>query len=109
MNTPKAKSVSLKNVNRPMGKYNFDEIVNRRGTNCVKWDEEKEDGIIPLWVADMDFPAAPAIRQAVEKRVQHGISAMQWWGKAIMTLSSIGFNAAIIGLFSAIPLSIPQE
>lgn len=56
-----------------MGKYNFDEIVNRRGTNCVKWDEEKEDGIIPLWVADMDFPAAPAIRQAVEKRVQHGI------------------------------------
>ena len=73
MNMPKVKSVSLKNVNRPMGKYNFDEIVNRRGTNCVKWDEEKEDGIIPLWVADMDFPAAPAIRQAVEKRVQHGI------------------------------------
>lgn len=70
---PKAKSVSLKNENRPMGKYNFDEIVNRRGTNCVKWDEEREDGIIPLWVADMDFPAAPAIRQAVEKRVQHGI------------------------------------
>lgn len=56
-----------------MGKYNFDELVNRRGTNSVKWDEEKEDGIIPLWVADMDFPAAPAIRQAVEKRAQHGI------------------------------------
>ena len=56
-----------------MGKYNFDELVNRRGTNSVKWDEEKEDGIIPLWVADMDFPAAPTIRQAVEKRAQHGI------------------------------------
>ncbi len=56
-----------------MGKYNFDELVNRRGTNSVKWDEEKEDGIIPLWVADMDFLAAPAIRRAVEERAKHGV------------------------------------
>ena len=56
-----------------MGKYNFDEFVNRRGTNSVKWDEEKEDGIIPLWVADMDFLAAPAIRRAVEERARHGV------------------------------------
>ena len=56
-----------------MGKYNFDEFVNRRGTNSVKWDEEKEDGIIPLWVADMDFLAAPAIRRAVEERAKHGV------------------------------------
>ena len=56
-----------------MGKYNFDELVNRRGTNSVKWDEEKEDGIIPLWVADMDFLAAPAIRRAVEERARHGV------------------------------------
>lgn len=56
-----------------MGKYNFDEPVNRRGTNSVKWDEEKEDGIIPLWVADMDFLAAPAIRRAVEERAKHGV------------------------------------
>ena len=56
-----------------MKKYNFDEIINRRGTNSVKWDEEKEDGIIPLWVADMDFAAAPAIRKAVEERAKHGV------------------------------------
>lgn len=56
-----------------MGKYNFDEFVNRRGTNSVKWDEEKEDGIIPLWVADMDFLAAPAIRRALEERAKHGV------------------------------------
>ena len=56
-----------------MGKYNLDEFVNRRGTNSVKWDEEKEDGIIPLWVADMDFLAAPAIRRAVEERARHGV------------------------------------
>lgn len=56
-----------------MENYNFDEIVNRRGTNCVKWDVENEDGIIPMWVADMDFPAAPAIRKVVEARAKHGV------------------------------------
>lgn len=56
-----------------MENYNFGEIVNRRGTNCVKWDVENEDGIIPMWVADMDFPAAPAIRKAVEARAKHGV------------------------------------
>ena len=36
-------------------KYNFDEIIERRGTNSYKWDLVKEDGVIPMWVADMDF------------------------------------------------------
>ena len=65
-------------------KYNFDEVTERRGTGCVKWDTEhpivnsqalmangKE--MIPLWVADMDFKAAPAIQEAIRKRVEHGI------------------------------------
>lgn len=56
-----------------MGRYNFDIIINRRGTNSVKWDFEKEDGVIPMWVADMDFQTAPAIRKAVEDRAKHGI------------------------------------
>lgn len=63
-------------------KYNFDEIVNRRGTGCVKWDEMPFSlhpssvtlhQIIPLWVADMDFKAAPAIQQAIRKRAEHGV------------------------------------
>ena len=54
-------------------KYDFDEIVNRRGTNSVKWDEAKEEGVIPLWVADMDFKAAPCILEALKKRVEHGV------------------------------------
>lgn len=54
-------------------KYDFDEIVNRRGTNSVKWDEAKEEGVIPMWVADMDFKAAPCILEALKKRVQHGV------------------------------------
>lgn len=54
-------------------KYDFDEIVNRRGTNSVKWDEAKEEGVIPMWVADMDFKAAPCILDALKKRVEHGV------------------------------------
>ena len=54
-------------------KYNFDELVERRGTGCVKWDEAPSTDIIPLWVADMDFKAAPAIQEAVRKRAEHGV------------------------------------
>lgn len=53
--------------------YDFDKIVNRRGSNCYKWDEPKEEGVIPMWVADMDFNAAPAIQEALRKRVEHGV------------------------------------
>ena len=54
-------------------KYNFDEPVERRGTNCVKWDESADPDIIPMWVADMDFRVAPAIQKALEQRVSHGV------------------------------------
>ena len=76
-----------------MSRYNFDELVDRRGTGCVKWDERPQvlaeaseqvradasagistnPDIIPLWVADMDFKAAPAIQEAVRKRAEHGV------------------------------------
>ena len=57
--------------------YNFDEVVNRFGTDSVKWDLVKTnfqtDDIIPMWVADMDFKVLPEIRQALEKRLGHEI------------------------------------
>lgn len=53
--------------------YNFDELVDRRGTGCVKWDEISDPDVIPLWVADMDFKAAPAIQKAIWKRAEHGV------------------------------------
>ena len=53
--------------------YNFDELVERRGTNCVKWDESPSADVIPLWVADMDFRVAPAIQKALQERVEHGV------------------------------------
>ena len=53
--------------------YNFDELINRRNTNSFKWDEHNDPDIIPLWVADMDFKAAPCITEALEKRIKHGV------------------------------------
>ena len=54
-----------------MGKYNFDEQVNRRGTFSLKWDIK--DNELPMWVADMDFRTAPAITEALIKRAEHGV------------------------------------
>ena len=57
--------------------YNFDQIVNRMGTNSIKYDFAVERGmpadVLPLWVADMDFPTAPAITEALVKVAEHGI------------------------------------
>ena len=36
-------------------KYDFDEIVPRRGTNAIKWDMDTDPEVLPMWVADMDF------------------------------------------------------
>ena len=54
-------------------KYNFDERIDRRSTGCVKWDMAPDKDVLPLWVADMDFRAAPAILEAVKKRAEHGV------------------------------------
>ena len=56
-------------------KYNFDKLIERRNTGCVKWDECPNSDIIPMWVADMDFAVAPAIQEAVRQRAEHPIYA----------------------------------
>ena len=53
-------------------KYDFDKTIDRRATNSYKWDGAPE-GVLPMWVADMDFRTAPAIIDALQKRVAHGI------------------------------------
>ena len=53
--------------------YNFDEIINRRGTGCYKWDIDEAQGALPMWVADMDFRVAQPIIDALHRRVEHGI------------------------------------
>ena len=69
--------------------YHFDEIIDRRNTNSLKWDVEEKE--LPMWVADMDFQTAPEIREAIEKRAAHGVfgysiipeewqqSYVDWW------------------------------
>ncbi|MBD9177884.1 MAG: pyridoxal phosphate-dependent aminotransferase [Odoribacter splanchnicus] len=72
-------------------KYNFDEIIPRRGTNSLKWDTAGDDNTLPMWVADMDFRTAPEVIEALEKRAKHGIFG---YVKAPET-----YYASIIGWF----------
>ena len=57
--------------------YNFDEIIERRGTNSLKYDFAVKRGmpadILPFWVADMDFKSPPEVLEALSQRIQHGI------------------------------------
>lgn len=66
-------------------KYNFDELVERRGTNSLKWDVA--DGELPMWVADMDFKTAPEVVSALQSKLDTGVFGYQTvpdsWYKAI--------------------------
>ena len=53
--------------------YDFDEIIDRRGTASEKWDKYRGRDIIPLWVADMDFRSPPAVIEALHERISHGV------------------------------------
>lgn len=70
--------------------FNFDEVINRRNTNSYKWNVKENE--LPMWVADMDFKAAPCILEAMEKRLSIGVfgyadlpdewyEAYQYWWK----------------------------
>jgi cysteine-S-conjugate beta-lyase len=68
-------------ITQPYGKehvmtpYDFDTIIERKNTDCAKWDAARwlfgEKDIIPMWVADMDFPVARPIAEALKKRCEH--------------------------------------
>lgn len=69
--------------------YDFNKPVERRSTDCVKWDEAEAD-VLPLWVADMDFETAPCVQEAILQRARHGVygyalvpdgfyDAIIWW------------------------------
>ena len=71
--------------------YDFDLKTDRTGTNSLKWNVS--DGELPMWVADMDFPTAPEVREAVLRRAEHGVfgytiipeewydAYIHWWDK----------------------------
>ncbi|TXF79478.1 MalY/PatB family protein [Chryseobacterium sp.] len=72
-------------------KYDFDEIIDRRGTDSVKWDLAQDPEVLPMWVADMDFRTAPEITEALINKVSGGLfgygsipenfyeSIIGWW------------------------------
>ena len=72
-----------------MKMYDFSKLTNRLKTGSLKWDVQEDE--LPMWVADMDFEAAPEIVEALEKRVAHKVfgynivpdeyyeSIQKWW------------------------------
>lgn len=57
--------------------FNFDQIIERQGTNSIKWDSADQvfqgKNLLPMWIADMDFPAAPKILENLHHRVDQGV------------------------------------
>ena len=68
--------------------FDFDTPVERRNTSSLKWDRYKGRDVIPLWVADMDFKAPPAVIEALRRHVDHGVFGY--------TLSSDGLMEAVL-------------
>ena len=72
--------------------YHFDEYIDRKGTDSIKWEVAGPE-VLPMWIADMDFKTAPAIREALNARVAHGVfgytqtperffdAIIGWWEK----------------------------
>ena len=58
-------------------KYNFDEMIDRKGTDCFKWDALQSmygrDDLTPMWVADMDFRSPDFVMEAIRRRCEHGV------------------------------------
>lgn len=60
-----------------MGKYNFDQLIDRHGSGAMKVDSLNEffgrDDLLGLWIADMDFAVSPRIREALSRRIEHPV------------------------------------
>ena len=73
--------------------YDFDTSIERRGTDSQKWQKYAGRDVLPLWVADMDFRAAPEVIAALQERVEHGV-----FGYAQPTTATI---EAVVGAMAA--------
>ena len=78
-------------------KYNFDELIDRRGTESVKWDAVSErwgrNDLLPMWVADMDFRTPSFVMNALRKRLEHEVlgytfACEEWYTSIINWLQS---------------------
>ena len=116
--------------------FDFETPVNRRDSGSYKWDADLPEGVvltpaqrdrvIPLWVADMDFPAVPCIRDALRRRVEHGVfgytrvpdsyyeSVIRWFGQRhglALQRDWIQYTTGVVPALSAVikALAAPGE
>ena len=104
--------------------FNFDNPPSRRGSLCYKWDCGPDE--LPMWIADMDFEAAPAVRAALQKRLDHGIfgyddmgpdwyeAYIGWWRDRhglVMEKENLIFSAGVVPSISSLvrKLTTPNE
>ena len=104
--------------------YDFNEAINRRGTGSLKWDVGEKE--LPMWVADMDFRAAPEILEALQIRLEHGIfgysvlpdewyeAYIGWWGRRHgfhMEREWLSFCTGVVPAISSVvrKLTTPNE
>jgi len=103
-------------------KYNFDEIIDRKGTSCVKWDFTEQfleaEDVLPMWVADMDFRTPDFIVKAIKERASHEIygytvrpenyynSIIKWIGKKHTWKIDKDWIIFSPGIVSAVYLSV---
>ena len=92
--------------------YDFNTVIDRHGTNSLKWDLFDDD--LPMWVADMDFMVAPAIREAIQKRANHPVygynivpdelfeAYINWWDRRYDLKMSKDDMAYSIGVMPSI-------
>lgn len=95
--------------------YNFDKIINRKGTDSLKWNIEENE--LPMWVADMDFETAPEITEAIQNRLDHKIfgytvisdewynAYISWWKRRHnleMTKERMKFCTGVVPAISSI-------
>ncbi len=96
-------------------KYDFDQVTDRKGTDSLKWDVKENE--LPMWVADMDFKAAPEILDALRDRLDHGIMGypvipdrwydayINWWNDRHgfkMTKEGLTFCTGVIPAISSL-------
>lgn len=111
-------------VEKIVGKYNFDDVPDRRGTDSMKWNVGPTE--LPMWVADMDFQTAPEIRDAFAKRIAHGVFGYSevpdewydayagWWARRhglTMDKEALIFCTGVVPAISSIvrKLTTPNE
>ena len=97
--------------------YLFDERIDRKNTDCIKWDASEQD-VLPMWIADMDFKAAPAITKALQERVAHGVfgytqtpprfyhAIAHWWDKRHGFALQNDWILPVIGVIPALSAAI---